>query len=202
MNNSNEEVEWWLIRHGVTTWNLQRKYQGHSDEKLLPGEASGLRPLRSQLAGISFADVYCSDLKRCRQTLQLIRPDWTGQAVYDPRLREMNFGAWEGKTYEMLEHDPLYRAWIEDPKLHTPPEGESWELFQNRVADFQRELMQKSKELAVSGNGNPSILLIVTHGGVISTLNMLMNPDAGFWDSKVSPGEIMKQKLRSNELGW
>ncbi|AZS16784.1 histidine phosphatase family protein [Paenibacillus lutimineralis] len=195
MNESYEGVEWWLIRHGLTGWNLQRKYQGHSDEELLPGEASGLTPLRSKLAGQSFAGVYCSDLKRCRQTLQLIRPDLTAQAVYDPRLKEMNFGAWEGKTYEMLEHNPLYRAWIDNPKLYTPPEGESWELFQNRVADFQRELVQKSKELAVSGNANPSILLVVTHGGVISTLNMLMNPDADFWDSKVSPGEIMKLKL-------
>ncbi|WP_068780074.1 histidine phosphatase family protein [Paenibacillus sp. GM2] len=201
MSKSHEDVEWWLIRHGVTAWNLQRKYQGHSDEKILPGEAGGLTPLQSQLAGISFAGVYCSDLERCRQTLRFIRPDWTGQAVYDPRLREMNFGAWEGRTYEMLEHDPLYRAWIDDPKLHTPPEGESWELFHNRVADFQRELVQISRELA-SGNGNPAILLIVTHGGVISTLNMLMNPHVGFWDSKVLPGEIMKLKLRSNELEW
>ncbi|HEY4392040.1 MAG TPA: histidine phosphatase family protein [Paenibacillus sp.] len=197
MNEGYERVEWWLIRHGLTAWNLQHKYQGHSDEDLLPGEASGLTPLRSQLAEVSFARIYCSDLKRCRQTLHFIRPDLTEQAVYDSRLREVNFGAWEGKTYEMLEHEPLYRAWIDDPKLHTPPNGESWEQFQSRVASFYRELMQISQELAAKSDVDLKVKLIVTHGGVISMLNTLINPGTSFWDSRVSPGEIVKLKFPS-----
>lgn len=207
-------VEWWLIRHGLTRWNVEHRYQGHSDVDLLPGEENGLVPLRSQLAGMGFVGVYCSDLKRCQQTLQWVRPDLIDQVSYDARLRELNFGAWEGQTYEMLKHDQCYRAWIDDAKRHTPPDGESWEQFHGRVTSFYSELMQVSKELAdrsiqpgraESGHGQPlsrnerdhrrAVLLIITHGGVISLLKTLVNPDIGFWDSRVSPGEIVKLQV-------
>lgn len=208
-------VEWWLIRHGLTRWNVAHRYQGHSDVDILPGEENGLVPLRSQLAGMGFAGVYCSDLKRCQQTLQWIRPDLIDQVSYDARLRELNFGAWEGQTYEMLKHDQRYRAWIDDPTRYTPPDGESWEQFHVRVSSFYRELIQVSKELADRGiqpgrtdefglgqqrsknerGRRRAVLLIVTHGGVISLLKTLVSPDIGFWDSRVSPGEIVKLQV-------
>ncbi|GGF85936.1 histidine phosphatase family protein [Paenibacillus aceti] len=208
-------VEWWLIRHGLTRWNVEHRYQGHSDVDLLPGEENGLVSLRGELAGMGFAGVYCSDLKRCRQTLQWIRPDLIDQVSYDARLRELNFGAWEGQTYEKLKHDQRYRAWIDDPKRYTPSDGESWEQFHGRVTSFYSELMQVSKELADRsvqpgrtdefGPGQQrsknererrrAVLLIVTHGGVISLLKTLVSPDIGFWDSRVSPGEIVKLQV-------
>src|SRR5690606_23681990 len=96
---------------------------------------SSLAELRRELAGVNFAAVYASDLRRCRETLAWARPDLLDGAQLDPRLREMNFGRWEGQTYEMLKDDKRYRAWIDDPQAGTPPGGESWQAFQARVSE-------------------------------------------------------------------
>ncbi|MGG2994813.1 histidine phosphatase family protein [Paenibacillus macerans] len=144
-------IEWWLVRHGLTEWNVQHRYQGHSDPALLPCEASGLEPLRRDLAGVDFSAVYSSDLARCRQTLEYARPDLMGRCVADRRLREMDFGAWEGRTYEMLKDDASYRAWIDDPQRVTPPGGESWQAFRARVEGVRQELAACSQALAAGG---------------------------------------------------
>ncbi|KFN08091.1 MAG: histidine phosphatase family protein [Paenibacillus macerans] len=144
-------IEWWLIRHGLTEWNVQHRYQGHSDPALLPGEASGLEPLRLELAGVDFSAVYSSDLVRCRQTLEYARPDLMERCVADRRLREMDFGAWEGRTYEMMKDDASYRAWIDDPQRVTPPGGESWQAFRARLEGVRQELAAYSQALAAGG---------------------------------------------------
>lgn len=189
-------MEWWLIRHGATAWNAERRYQGQSDTELLPGDASGLAPLRETLAGAGFSAVYCSDLSRCRHTLRLLRPDLAPHAVYDSRLREMHFGAWEGQTYDMLKDLEVYRRWLDNPKACTPPEGEPWEQFEGRVRSMYGELASASAKLERQGESRP--LLIVTHGGVISMLYTLLVPGSDFWNpqAKIGPGEILK--VRTN----
>ncbi|WP_246061643.1 histidine phosphatase family protein [Paenibacillus oralis] len=144
-------IEWWLVRHGLTEWNVQHRYQGQSDLALLPGEASGLKPLRRELAGVDFSAVYASDLLRCRQTLEYARPDLAERCVADRRLREMDFGAWEGRTYEMLKDNALYRAWVDDPQQVTPPGGESWQAFRARIEAVRQELAACSQTLAAEG---------------------------------------------------
>ncbi|MNZ68991.1 Alpha-ribazole phosphatase [compost metagenome] len=197
-------MEWWLIRHGLTIWNVEHRYQGHSDIKLLEGEKHGLGALQQKLKGVSFAAIYCSDLLRCRQTLEYVRPELSvgavhidgglcemdfGEVRFDSRLREMNFGEWEGKTYDMLKDIPLYRSWIDQPQLYAPPGGESWEQFQGRVHEFFCELS------ATSPNADEP-MLIVTHGGVISMLSTFLNPGLHFWEAaRVAPGEVLKVQI-------
>lgn len=183
-------VEWWLVRHGLTAWNAERRYQGHSDPPLMPGEASGLAELSRELAGVNFAAVYASDLRRCRETLAWARPDLLDGAQLDPRLREMNFGRWEGLTYEMLKDDERYRTWIDDPQTVTPPDGESWQSFKARVSEVCGELLTQTEALAETDSS--ARLLIVTHGGVISMLCSLLQPGLGFWDTRVGPGGVQR----------
>ncbi|MBA9085867.1 alpha-ribazole phosphatase [Fontibacillus solani] len=180
-------MEWWLIRHGLTSWNVDRRYQGHSDVELLPNEKHGLEALSRKLKGVPFSAIYCSDLLRCRQTLKYVLPDLDTKGVhYDSRLREMNFGEWEGKTYDMLKDIPLYCSWIDQPKCYTPSGGESWQQFEGRVNEIYCELRD------ISLNSNDPVL-IVTHGGVISMMATFMNSGSNFWEAaRVEPGEVMK----------
>ncbi|WP_018752988.1 histidine phosphatase family protein [Paenibacillus sanguinis] len=140
-------VEWWLVRHGVTAWNHERRYQGHSDIPLLAGAEAGLEGLERELDGVDFEAVYVSDLRRCRETLATARPDLIEIMQPDPRLRELNFGHWEGCTYEQLKDNETYRAWIDQPQAVTPPEGESWQEFEMRVTDLYAELLTISETL-------------------------------------------------------
>ncbi|AZK48283.1 histidine phosphatase family protein [Paenibacillus lentus] len=188
-------AELWLARHGRTRWNMERRYQGHSDMALLDDEASELCALERELAGISFSSIYCSDLLRCRQTLARVRPDLVGQASYDSRLREMNFGHWEGQTYEMLKEDPHYRAWIDDPQSVIPPEGEAWKRFERRVAEVVQEWTNIVNQDARANTGEKARILVITHGGVISLVASLLLPKKGFWDTQMKAGGILRLNI-------
>ncbi|MCP1344391.1 histidine phosphatase family protein, partial [Halomonas sp. FL8] len=124
-----------LVRHGLTAWNRERRYLGHRDIELLDID-NGLDALRAALARLTFDAVYCSDLQRCRQTLTgLGLPNDRGvETRFDARLRELDFGAYEGLRYDDLKHDAGYRAWIDSQGELAPPGGESAAAFHARVA--------------------------------------------------------------------
>ncbi|ANY76645.1 hypothetical protein BBD41_19995 [Paenibacillus ihbetae] len=215
-----------LVRHGVTRWNQERRYLGHEDQGVISGELERLAPLARRLQGMHWGRVYCSDLLRCRQTLRYLLTGNEVQSaalsgntealplpgtVYDRRLRELHFGEWEGKTYEDLKGDPLYRRWIEDPAAVTPPGGESWEAFSSRIQHFLAGMHQDlSRSCGKDENGEAGgrssqktpDLLAVTHGGVIRQIAAATVPDTPFWSLRILPGEELRLKLAWNGLGW
>ncbi|MCM2996122.1 histidine phosphatase family protein [Paenibacillus cellulositrophicus] len=137
-----KQLDLLLVRHGTTRWNREKRYLGHTDIPLDPGGRDELAPLARELVGKAFHGVYCSDLARCRETLAIISLAHADTAMYDPRLREMDFGAWEGHTYEQLQHELLYRQWIDSPQQVTPPGGESWADFAGRIDGFVGSLLK------------------------------------------------------------
>ncbi|WP_173130260.1 histidine phosphatase family protein [Paenibacillus tritici] len=148
------EVELVLIRHGHTQWNAERRYLGQTDLPLLPDAHQQLSALRSQpVLSREFSRVYCSDLRRCKETLADMAPHLERQAIFDPRLREADFGAWEGCTYEQLKDNRHYRSWIDDPGSVTPPDGEPWEEFAARVDNFWSLLQREAEAGLWSGVG-------------------------------------------------
>ena len=79
-------------------------------------------------------------------------------------LREMNFGKWEGKTYEDLKENRLYRQWLGRSCYHCPPDGESFLSSHKRVdagwAKIIEEVLSSSLQSCA----------MITHGGVIRYL--------------------------------
>ncbi|MHA0857155.1 histidine phosphatase family protein [Paenibacillus sp. CMAA1364] len=194
------EIELVCIRHGRTQWNQDRRYLGHTDIGLLPSSRTDLIPLKDKLTGRSFHKVFCSDLKRCRETLEWIYPTSPDGVIFDERLREMDFGEWEGQTYDELQHSVVYREWLDNPQEVTPPRGEDWEHFNQRLTDFLDYLVcdmnRWNDESCI-----PSIL-IVTHGGVIRQLTTMMIPGLEFWDVNVDPGDALSLKLSLMDGEW
>src|SRR5579884_1150448 len=91
----------WLVRHGLTAWNTQQRFCGHSD---IPLSARGQVQacwLARQLQHEAIAIIYTSDLARARKTAEVIASQRT-QTVpvkVSAAWREIDFGAWEGLTY-------------------------------------------------------------------------------------------------------
>ena len=83
-----------LVRHGQSTWNLDRRFCGWSDPDLSDLGRWQAEQLADSFRGLTFDTVWASDLKRAMQTAQLA---W-GQHETDPRLREIHFGDLEGRT--------------------------------------------------------------------------------------------------------
>lgn len=101
----------------------------------------------------------------------------------DDRLYEVNFGAWEGKTWDTIDQKES-EAWMRDFVNVCPPGGESMAQMQNRVMDFWTEFLQRSQKNAA----------IVAHGGVIRILlSALQNiPLENSFDIKVKFGDVYK----------
>lgn len=173
-----------VVRHGLTSWNRERRYQGHRDIPLLLPEAlPALDTLRADLASREFDAVHCSDLTRCRQTLDMLMREcrWPSPPQIDNRLRELDFGDYEGKCYDELKELPAYRAWIETRGEQAPPGGESMATLRKRLESWWDE------RVAALDPRRQHRLLLVTHGGVIRELRRRFEA-IDFWEGSVEQG--------------
>ncbi|GGG11601.1 histidine phosphatase family protein [Paenibacillus abyssi] len=187
------EASVYLLRHGKTAWNKERRYIGHTDQPLDIDELPLLEDAKDQLRGAAFTAVYCSDLIRAKQTLLEVRADWIGHAVFDDRLRELHFGSWEGKTYEDLSPDPQYSQWLIDQARHAPPGGETTDALHGRIIRFAADVIDPLR----CGLGVKNDILIVSHGGPVRMLLTYLLPELSFWDLDVPCGSLYKVGLGS-----
>jgi len=158
-------TEFWLIRHGQTDWNLTGRWQGQSpDAPPLndTGHAQALAVL-NLLPRTSFAAIYSSDLLRAKQTAELIGAPLSLPITFEPRLREMNLGAWEGMLSENIKaqypHELGERE--KNPFDTHAPQGESPREVAERVITAADEIAGK--------HPNDSIL-IVSHGVALAVM--------------------------------
>lgn len=116
----------WLARHGETGWTRTGRYQGRADVRLDALGAATARELGRALAAAGVELVVTSPLARARETARLAAPAGV-PVVTDPRLVELDFGAWEGLTEaEAKRRFPAaMRRWKRDPAGARPPGGES-----------------------------------------------------------------------------
>ncbi len=163
-DSSNEPLtELWLVRHGQTDWNLQGRYQGHSD---IPLNATGLTQaleMAALIEGARIQAIYSSDLLRAHTTAQAVADKWRLPIHSEPRLREVNLGAWEG--LQLSEIQARYAAnWAErqrDPLYSRPIEGES-------IYDVAQRVWPAVDEIAARHTPGP--VLVVAHGLALATL--------------------------------
>ena len=137
-----------LLRHGETEWNTQRRYQGWTDILLSEHGRSLLRP-----SEIVPERVYVSPLRRASETASILFPGT--KQIPIPGFREMNFGDFEGRTADEMEHDSAYRTWVDGGCEGRCPGGEDWAEFSDRTCAAFDWLMRNA----------PDPLVIVAHGG-------------------------------------
>lgn len=172
----------YLFRHGETDWNKEGRLQGQSD---IPLNAEG-RELAVRTAealrreGISFDRAFCSPLSRARETAEILAGD-SLSPVADARLKEMNFGKFEGSYFEEAKRQgsshPLY-LFFRRPECYIPPEGA--ESFGEARARGQEFLDRQILPL----EGACGSVLVVAHGAFNRCiLNALLGISSEcFWD--------------------
>lgn len=143
-----------FIRHGRTKANQKGIYGGHLD---IPLSAEGIEEaeqLSKALQHKKFAKIYASPLRRAVQTAQLL--GFTPEI--DNRLCEMNFGIFEGLTYQdiVTKYPDETEKWNTDYLNYRIPKGESLMDVYNRVSQFLSEIPEEKDPF-----------LIITHEGVI-----------------------------------
>ena len=152
-----------LVRHGQTSYNLEKRYQGQRDVPMTPFGRDQAKATAVRLAGERLDRVYASDLGRAMETAAAIATAQGLPVLREPRLRELDFGTWEGLTHEEIRRrDPdTLRRWLSDPKRTVPRGGESLEHLCGRVALLLDELRILPEA---------ETILLVSHGGTLRCL--------------------------------
>jgi 2,3-bisphosphoglycerate-dependent phosphoglycerate mutase len=152
-----------LVRHGVTAWNRERRFQGQIDTPL---SAEGLEQARlaaRRLAREPIVAVYSSNLARAWQTAEPIAESLRLPVVSEPGLRERAYGSFEGLTFDEIKRDlpDAYQRWqSREPEFELPGSGESLRGFHARI----------EQTLDVLARRHPGeTIVLVTHGGVLDS---------------------------------
>lgn len=155
-------TEFWVVRHGESTWNVDGRYQGQTDVPLSPVGMLQASTLAGRLTGQHFAAVYSSDLLRASQTAHTVAERLAGapRVQLDPELREINVGQLSGLVMaDIRQRFPQYLTDLQaDPWATRRPGGESMEdLFERCGAAFH----------AIRARHPGERVLVFTHGGVV-----------------------------------
>lgn len=146
--------------------------------------------VKSKLDGIRFTHCFSSPLTRCRVLAENII-SYSLTIQYDDRLKELNFGQWEGKKWENLIHTLKAKQWFDDYLNNACPAGESYAILIERIRSFVDDLKQ------LPGN---SEVLIVTHGGPIRCFLVILKGIAPehIFDIIIDYGEVKNIKLETS----
>lgn len=155
-----------LVRHGVTDWNREGRFQGHRDPGLSDagGHEAALVAVRlAEDASLRPTRVVSSSLRRALATAEPIAAASGTPVDPDERLMEIGQGEWEGRTHAELEVDDAerYLAWRQATGIRQPPGGEPIEAATERVRAFVADLV-------AAGSG--AIVCVVSHGGTLRIL--------------------------------
>jgi probable phosphoglycerate mutase len=162
-----DTVELWLVRHGETTYNAARRIAGWCDPPLTDLGREQAVAVGPWLEETTFDSVWSSDLQRAVDTSRLA---W-GEATAERRLRECNFGIYEGRPFDEVDAADA-RVFLEFRDFDMK-DGDSHESFLGRIEGFVEQLA-------------PGRHLLFVHGGVIRILTQ----DLGV-DRFVSTGSVV-----------
>lgn len=172
-------MEIFIVRHGQTDWNKEKRLQGSADIRLNENGREVAIKTGIALSGTEIDIIYSSPLKRAYETACLIRNSRNIQIITDPRLKELNFGCMEGKCYDELVNDSTlgFRYFFDKPQLYFPSEGgETLTHLICRAGEFMREVIEPLENTRTR-------VMIVAHAainkGIMSYIKK--QPLEGFW---------------------
>ena len=156
-------VTLYFVRHGETDWNKIQRYQGQTDIPLNDagrGQAARNGKVLGELLGVETArvDFVSSPLKRATETMEIMRVNMGLPArpfALDDRLKEQNFGHWEGLIWgELPVLDPQgLAARLADTYNWTPRGGENYAVVRTRVEAWLNTI---ERDTVVVSHGNIS----------------------------------------------
>ena len=177
--------EIWLLRHGATPGNELHRYNGRTDESL---SAAGRKALEDAAPSwLSLWEswrgpdgavtervpiVYVTPLRRTKETAAILFP--AARQIAVPGLREMDFGDFEGRSYEDMKDDPAYRAWVDSLCTGPIPGGEGRARFVPRCCAAFRAVLAADRS---------DRLVFVIHGGsIMAVCSELAAPKRDYFD--------------------
>lgn len=152
-----------FVRHGQTEWNVLGRYQGQTDVALSPLGIEQAEKLAAHFPVDKIEAVYSSDLARAMKTASCVA-DRFGQTVEPrPELRELNFGDWEGLTYDEIvaKWPDALENFFQHPDVLEIPHGESFPKLRERALACVEEIVSRHPDQTVA---------VFAHGAILRTI--------------------------------
>ena len=187
-----------LIRHGETSWNAEKRLQGHTDIPLNSRGALQARQMAQALKDINltFDVLYTSDLKRAADTANAVVELFGVDAQVDSTLRERHFGALQGLSISeapLLRPD-IWQAHIARDLEHELAGGESIQQFALRVQSALDKIQVRHAGKTI---------LIVSHGGTLDMIYRIASEQALNAERVASVPNASLNWITHSELnGW
>lgn len=155
-------VEIFLVRHGLTLWNVEGRIQGISNTELAPEGLQQAKLLAENFPCDKLDAIFSSDLVRAKITAQFIADKFNLPVQTTPDFREVDFGEWEGKSFADLEKNEAETLKI----FHTAPDklnldgAETFHKAQSRAMNKLRQIITDTD------NGGENRIVIAAHGSI------------------------------------
>jgi broad specificity phosphatase PhoE len=177
-----------LIRHGRSTWNAERRWQGWADPPLSPEGVAQAEAAAVALQGVPIHVVVSSDLARARSTAEIIaRAAGVGVSI-ELALRERDVGLWSGLTSDEIEArwPGQLDAYRTNPEMPFP-DGEGADALMRRAMPVLLTIAREDPHGVVA--------VVVSHGGLIRCVRLALGGSdraipglAGCWLEATSNG--------------
>ncbi len=152
-----------LVRHGQTQWNLDKRYQGQLDSPLTALGISQAINLQGLCLNKNIDIAYSSPLLRALETAYLILKNIPITLLICPRLSEMHLGSWQGKTPNIIRQNypQEFFCFLNDPHKYYLQGAESF-------IDLQKRAIFEIKQIFNRNQGKN--ILVISHGLVIKVI--------------------------------
>jgi probable phosphoglycerate mutase len=173
----------YLLRHAQSEANQSGILAGPDNSVNLSdkGRNQSLK-VSKHLKNIDFREIYCSPITRCIQTIEpFLGSRKEIPLIHEERIKEMNYGSWNGKLLEELSKKRDWQKIQKAPSKFTFPDGESFNQLRKRVSSFLTDI-----------EGKDGSILIVSHGDVIKMILActLSLPTDKFQNFVITPASI------------
>ncbi|MBT2482018.1 histidine phosphatase family protein [Streptomyces sp. ISL-94] len=185
-----------LWRHGQTSWNLERRFQGSTDIELTEAGVAQARRSARLLASLKPDAIVASDLRRASDTAAELAAVTGLTVTHDPALRETYAGEWQGLTHDeiLAKYGEQYAAW----KRGEPVRRGGGEL-ETEVADRAAPVVLGHAGRLPEGG----TLVVVSHGGTIrTTIGRLLGLESYDWESLGGLSNCCWSVLGEGARGW
>ena len=178
----------YIMRHGRTDWNVERKLQGHTDVPLNEEGRQMAEEAAVRYKEVSIDTCYCSPLIRAKETAEIVLRDRNIPIWFDDRLVEMGFGESEGIKLNTLAEDAPANVLFQHPEKYVPGvDGESFAELYKRTGSFLKEVVEPQLKAGKD-------VLIVGHGAMNSSIvcQVKKMPLERFWEAGIENCKLMK----------
>ena len=185
----------YILRHGQTEWNVEKRMQGHMDSPLTDKGKQQVNAHGKTLKALGGIDqLFVSPSGRTRETAYILNSYTKAAMTFESALMERDCGEWSGQLLGDVEarYPQAWRAREEDAFEHRPPGGENLRDMQERVGDFIQSLFAVDCD----------VVGLVTHGVMSRVILMQLlglndkealrvyHPNDAFYRLSFHPAEI------------